>query len=1648
MKLRLLFVIAVLFSVKSFADPYYWVGGSGNWADLNHWATSSGGTTYHTTIPGSSDDIIFDSNSGSSQISVTINVNTVYGRNISILNSSPAVVFTNNDANFEIFGSIFLRSGCDIPNGGSSIYNLAGIGNHTITSNGATFGKIIQNGSGSYSLADSLTSTYSINLYSGSFYSNGKKIRVRTINSNHQSVGDTSDFSGSLIVLNDDWNALDLRGYSKMDFSNSIVKAIGYRPNIRLQAVDTIRLNELHIVGNESSILSSNLKGRIHKLFVDNTHLFQSISKIDSLMLEGTTTLVFEGNSTPVKIGQIVENLNCDDFIHMQGREVGSTIKELELLNPCIISQLSVMNLDVSGSTLTGTRGFDVGKSSGVLFGTFFPTTYYWIGGTGDWNDPGNWSLNSGGTAANCAPRLLDNIVFDNNSSTGPFVVTLKDQIHVGNVQMNPNQQLDFTNRSSFYVEGSFESNSNVNFSVSGGTLAFTSQIPSVDSISCQNPIQANLNFLGDGTWHLTDSLITNGAFRIINGRFLMPNAYLEGDNFSERYFMNWGFNAGDSIRMNIKNAHLKFRSFEFREQTKFNWNYRNSLFELNATGNRSCHFDASHPFWELRVSDPGADYDFHWNSFAAKLFTVYGTVEFRNQFLGKDHAWDTLRVYENSAIMFESPVKKNIHINKFDAVTNCFGYATLSGYSPSDTLKIIQNGDSISVNYMLINNVLNGTPNRPFKANTSIDLGGNTDITFTQPAPRTLYWVGDGGSWSDSTHWSLSSGGIGGECLPTLADSVIFDLNSFSTINSVVDLNDEHGYARDFVVVNPIQFIFRVKNNGSLKIFRDMRLTEDLDFDAGWSSYIFFKGADTANLFTNGAIMDLRLHVEKDNAAPLILRDSIHNGYGISVYHGGFLSGSNYIQNASFRAENSSDTVYVDLGASTLELWNSWDAFSLRGSNVNYTSDSAHIYLISDRVYANIEIADTVEHIEYTNQNNLDYSRIRFSNGGHVEFLKPHANLRFDGSSSIDTLILTPDQVYTYQAGITHVIHDSLRARGDFCHYIGLKSSAAGTQSYIVTNSTVAADFLEIRDLNYSGNQSFYTGAKSNDQGNNSGFIWSNKPGYIYGFPADTTYLFCHDSLYTDSLLLTTINFNDAQGFLWSTGDTSDFLWVNQSGEYWVEADYITCKVYDTIVVSLDYKAPLTYDQYVCVGSPTTLTANNGDSAYSYLWSDGSVGHTITPTITQDTTFWVDIYIGNRYSCTDTVHISGIEIVSVVDASINPSCHLDQDGSIALSAVSGGFGPYTYSWAHDPNLQLPNAANLGGGCYGFTIEDTLGCLYSDTLCLTAPQPLEISYQLTLPNCKGDSATLTGINPIGGTGPYNLSYSFNAALLPSLPSGNYQISVSDANGCSHDTTFEVYHTFEFNYNVLIDTATCGENNGGVQVIPTLNPNIYSYTWSAYPGYSNSGQIFMGASNGFIYLTDSVAGCLDTIYYEVPSAGATNANFFLDQDSGISPLTVQTINLNNAPGIIDYWILDGDTVSNQRDTSFVFPGYGNYLLTHCVFDPQYGCLFCTEKWIIVLPNPKIEIPNFFTPNDDGTNDFFELSVGQDLEEVYVEVYNRWGTLMYKSYETDFRWDGYGLNGLKSSDGVYFWILTYKEVNNDEIMRAQGTVTLMR
>lgn len=92
--------------------------------------------------------------------------------------------------------------------------------------------------------------------------------------------------------------------------------------------------------------------------------------------------------------------------------------------------------------------------------------------------------------------------------------------------------------------------------------------------------------------------------------------------------------------------------------------------------------------------------------------------------------------------------------------------------------------------------------------------------------------------------------------------------------------------------------------------------------------------------------------------------------------------------------------------------------------------------------------------------------------------------------------------------------------------------------------------------------------------------------------------------------------------------------------------------------------------------------------------------------------------------------------------------------------------------------------------------------------------------------------------------------------------------------------------------------------------------------------------------------------------------------------------------------------------------------------------------------------NIYIPNSFTPNEDLSNDFFQI-ITQEIQFSYFEfsIFNRWGNLIFKSNQENFKWDGKFLNELVP-DGVYVWKMNYKTPDNIEIFTQQGTITLFR
>ncbi|HZH85735.1 MAG TPA: gliding motility-associated C-terminal domain-containing protein [Brumimicrobium sp.] len=198
---------------------------------------------------------------------------------------------------------------------------------------------------------------------------------------------------------------------------------------------------------------------------------------------------------------------------------------------------------------------------------------------------------------------------------------------------------------------------------------------------------------------------------------------------------------------------------------------------------------------------------------------------------------------------------------------------------------------------------------------------------------------------------------------------------------------------------------------------------------------------------------------------------------------------------------------------------------------------------------------------------------------------------------------------------------------------------------------------------------------------------------------------------------------------------------------------------------------------------------------------------------------------------------------------------------------------------------------------------------------------------------------------------------------------------------------------------------------------------------------------------------SADGCVGdttlTSYIEVLESPIAN----FTADPMITDFNNTEINFTNTSVNATNYIWDfGDLSyqSNDVDPVHEFPdGVTNEYIVTLYAIGDLGCLDSTYLTIIINnPDIEISIPNIFTPNGDNENDFFQLINVQNISELEVIILNRWGNLVFESSELNFKWNGsVQNNGPECSDGTYFYKITAKDLNGEEVLK-HGFVQLSR
>ncbi len=144
-----------------------------------------------------------------------------------------------------------------------------------------------------------------------------------------------------------------------------------------------------------------------------------------------------------------------------------------------------------------------------------------------------------------------------------------------------------------------------------------------------------------------------------------------------------------------------------------------------------------------------------------------------------------------------------------------------------------------------------------------------------------------------------------------------------------------------------------------------------------------------------------------------------------------------------------------------------------------------------------------------------------------------------------------------------------------------------------------------------------------------------------------------------------------------------------------------------------------------------------------------------------------------------------------------------------------------------------------------------------------------------------------------------------------------------------------------------------------------------------------------------------------------------------------------------------WSLSNGSTATSTVPSFVINNPGTYTLILIAYGNN-GCNDTTRSIIvaddIIKPQPSVTFPNVFTPNGDGTNDFF-LPIMKEFADMEVSVYDRWGILVHEMHGITDKWLGETTKGKECPAGTYFYVFTGKDLNGKNYV-YKGYVQLLR
>ncbi len=330
---------------------------------------------------------------------------------------------------------------------------------------------------------------------------------------------------------------------------------------------------------------------------------------------------------------------------------------------------------------------------------------------------------------------------------------------------------------------------------------------------------------------------------------------------------------------------------------------------------------------------------------------------------------------------------------------------------------------------------------------------------------------------------------------------------------------------------------------------------------------------------------------------------------------------------------------------------------------------------------------------------------------------------------------------------------------------------------------------------------------------------------------------------------------------YSWSNGGSGSSITGLTAGSYSVtvtDANGCTANANTSIGQPSLLTSSATSSDASCNGGSdgsVNLSVSGGSPSYSYAWSNGASTQDLNGVAAGS----YSVTITDANGCSDVAFatIGQPGAMSLSTSSADASCNGGSDGSASVSA-SGGASPYSYSWSNGSSSAA--ATGLTAGSYSVTVTDANGCSANANVSVGEPSAVSANASSSDVSCNGGSDGSASVSASGGTAPYSYSWSNGGTTssISGVAAGSYSVTVTDANGCTANTSASVAEPSALSSSASSSDVSCnGGNDGSASASASGGTAPYSYSWSN--GGSGSSISGLAAGSYSVTITDA-NGC--------------------------------------------------------------------------------------------------------------------------------------------------------------------------------------------